>query len=75
MECMENEYLKVEISQHGAELSRIYDKKRHHEVIWSADPAYWNRHAPVLFPFVGKVTNGAYRYQGKSYPMGQHGFE
>ena len=74
MECMENEYLKVEISQHGAELSRIYDKKRQHEVIWSADPAYWNRHAPVLFPFVGKVTNGEYRYQKESYPMGQHGF-
>jgi galactose mutarotase-like enzyme len=74
MEYMENEFLKVGVSAHGAELSQIYDKEKKHDVVWSADPAYWNRHAPVLFPFVGKVTGGEYRYKGQSYPMGQHGF-
>ena len=42
--------------------------------MWNADPAFWNRHAPILFPFVGKVNGGKYRYQGKAYSMGQHGF-
>ena len=54
MECMENEYLKVEISQHGAELSRIYDKKRQHEVIWRADPAYWNGMRRFFFHLWGR---------------------
>jgi len=71
---LENERLKVCVSDHGAELISIYDKKREREMVWNADPAYWNRHAPVLFPFVGKVTDGFYMHQGKKYPMGQHGF-
>lgn len=74
MQYIENEYLKIGVADHGAELSSIYDKEKKHEVIWTGDPKYWNRHAPVLFPFVGKVNKGQYRYKGKSYPMGQHGF-
>ena len=41
---------------------------------WIGDPAFWNRHAPVLFPFVGKVNGGFYTHKGVKYPMGQHGF-
>ena len=74
MHYIENDRIKVAVADHGAELCGIYDKKRGHEVVWQADPAYWNRHAPVLFPFVGKVCGGQYRYKGISYPMGQHGF-
>ena len=74
MRIIENEQLKVCVSDHGAELCSIYNKKTEREVIWTADPAYWNRHAPVLFPFVGKVTGGCYTYEGRKYPMGQHGF-
>ena len=71
---LENEKIRVTVSAHGAELCGIFDKTRGHEVIWQADPKYWNRHAPVLFPFVGKVNGGYYKYRGVSYPMGQHGF-
>ena len=74
MQYIENDRIKVAVADHGAELCGIYDKKRGHEVVWHADPKYWNRHAPVLFPFVGKVCGGQYRYKGVSYPMGQHGF-
>lgn len=74
MHTLENEWLKVSVNDWGAELCSIYDKKAEREVIWTADPAFWNRHAPVLFPFVGKVTGGFYTYDGQKYPMGQHGF-
>ena len=74
MRILENEQLRVEIAEHGAQLSRIYDKKTGHEVIWSGDPAFWKYHAPVLFPFVGKMNGGVYRYKGREYPIGQHGF-
>ena len=73
MRTMENENLRVQISDHGAELSSIYDKAADREAVWTGDPAFWNRHAPVLFPFVGKVNGGFYTHKGVKYPMGHHG--
>ena len=74
MIVIENEYLLAGISDHGAELCRLYDKLNQRELLWNADPAFWARHAPILFPFVGKVNDGVYRYKGQTYSMGQHGF-
>ncbi len=72
---IENDQLQVVIADSGAELSSVYDKKNQEERIWSADPAVWNRHAPILFPFVGKVAGGVYRVGGQEYAMKtQHGF-
>lgn len=71
---LENELLRIEVNDFGAELARIYDKKADREVLWNADPAYWNRHAPVLFPFVGALQNNQYQHNNKTYEMGQHGF-
>ena len=51
---LENEELLITVESHGAQLSRIYDKKADREILWSADPAVWNRHSPILFPFIGK---------------------
>lgn len=71
---MENEQLRVTIDSHGAELVSVVDADSNREYIWQADPEVWKRHAPVLFPIVGKCVNGEYTYDGKSYKMGQHGF-
>ena len=71
---IKNERLSVTIAAHGAELSSIYDKADDRELVWQADPAFWNRHAPVLFPNVGKYYGGHFTYNGTDYPMGQHGF-
>ena len=71
---IENGKLSVTIAAHGAELSSIYDKENGRELVWQADPTFWNRHAPVLFPNVGKYYGGYFTYNGKEYPMGQHGF-
>lgn len=71
---LENEFAKVEVCDFGAELCSFYDKEMKTEAIWQADPKYWARHAPVLFPFVGKVNGGYYTHKGVRYPMGQHGF-
>lgn len=35
---------------------------------------YWNRHAPVLFPIVGKLKRGQTLINGRTYEMSQHGF-
>ncbi len=52
----------------------MYDKKKEREVLWNADPEYWGRHAPILFPFVGKLNGGVYHYEGNEYTMSAHGF-
>lgn len=71
---LENDELLVTVARRGAELTRIYDKKADREVLWCAEPSVWNRHAPVLFPFVGKCYEGAYVHGGKEYGMTPHGF-
>jgi galactose mutarotase-like enzyme len=43
------------------------------ELLWQAGPL-WPRHAPILFPIVGRLVNDALRHRRKVYPMTQHGF-
>ena len=43
------------------------------EFVWQAEPA-WPRHAPLLFPIVGRLANDELRHRGRSYRMTQHGF-
>lgn len=71
---IQNDQLIAEIAEHGAELISLKSKEHGLEYIWQGDPAYWGRHAPVLFPFVGRLKDDQYVYQGKTYQMGQHGF-
>ncbi len=67
-----NGILSIEVAPHGAELVSLVKDGR--EYMWSGDPAFWNRHAPILFPAVGKPYNNEIRIDGKTYPMKQHGF-
>ena len=71
---LENEILYVEMVEHGAELTRIYNKKTGAEILWNADPKFWKRHSPVLFPNVGKTWHNVVKIQGEQYPTSQHGF-
>lgn len=71
---LENERLCVEVTELGAEILRVYDKKYGREIVWEADPAYWKRHAPVLFPNVGKTYRNTVLINGIHYPTSQHGF-
>ncbi|WP_210513734.1 aldose epimerase family protein [Hymenobacter terricola] len=59
---------------HGAELTSLVTTANGLEYVWPADPAVWARHAPVLFPLVGRLPDDAYQYQGRDYKLPQHGF-
>lgn len=72
MVTLNNEVLSIAVKEHGAELCSI--RKGDVEYLWQADPAFWARHSPVLFPIVGSVWEGKFRVDGKEYQMGQHGF-
>ena len=70
---LENQHLKISLSNHGGELHSIKGKKDNTEFLCSGDEAYWKYHAPILFPIVGKVFNGKYTVDGKTYELPQHG--
>lgn len=71
---LENAQLVISVDTFGAELKSLKKKATGTEYMWDASPAYWKRTSPVLFPIVGSLNNGRYRYGGKEYPMSQHGF-
>jgi galactose mutarotase-like enzyme len=70
---IQNDTIRVTVDSHGAEMTSIQNAEGK-EYLWDADPKYWKRHAPVLFPLVGSLKDGQYRLNGKTYFMGQHGF-
>lgn len=71
---LENNRLSVSVDSHGAELRSLKRRSDDTEYMWNADPGYWAETSPVLFPFVGSLNHGGYRYRGKEYPMSKHGF-
>ena len=74
MQVLENERFRVEINEFGAELTRFTSKKDGTEYVWKGDPAAWKRHAPILFPIVGRLKDKTYTVDGRPYEITQHGF-
>ena len=73
--CMENDLLKVTVTTQGAQLKSVIRKCDGVEHMWQADPAVWGYHAPILFPYAGKLVNGQLEAKGKIYDGSrQHGF-
>ena len=63
--------LEIKTTSKGAEL--ISCKLNGEEKIHDGE-SFWNRHAPILFPIVGKLKDNQTEIEGKIYKMGQHGF-
>jgi galactose mutarotase-like enzyme len=59
------------IKAHGAELASLRDAAGA-ELLWQAGPE-WPRHAPVLFPIVGRLADDTLHHGGQKYTMAQHG--
>lgn len=56
----------------GAELRslRLSDK----ELMWCADPAFWGKSSPILFPMIGNLRGGKTTICGMEYSITKHGF-
>lgn len=65
---------RVEIAAHGAELTSFVHLATGLDYVWPADPAQWARHAPLLFPIVGRLPDDTYLHKGQAYKLSQHGF-
>ena len=71
---IENDTLRLTVDTHGAEAVSVIHKPTGAELLWSGDPSVWGRHAPILFPYTGKLTGGKMIAKGVEYAGGQHGF-
>jgi galactose mutarotase-like enzyme len=65
--------LTAEISEQGAELQRLCDIAGR-DYLWDGDPAWWSGRAPILFPIVGTLNGDRFRWRGRTYALGRHGF-
>jgi galactose mutarotase-like enzyme len=65
--------LRVQVNPMGAELWSMTDAAAR-EYMTDADPAFWDRRAPLLFPVVGELAGGQLRVAGTAYPLPRHGF-
>lgn len=74
MHVIESKQLKVSIAAQGAELKSVQHMGNGLEYMWDANPAFWAKTSPVLFPIVGTLKNNGYRYGGKEYRLPRHGF-
>jgi galactose mutarotase-like enzyme len=62
------------VNKKGAELASVLQLNNQFEFMWNADALVWNRHAPVLFPIVGKLNDNKVLIDNNLFEMGQHGF-
>lgn len=74
MLVLENQFVKAEFLAMGAELKSFKLKKSDREIMWDANPEYWAKTSPILFPIIGRLKDDAYIYAGKSYSLEKHGF-
>lgn len=71
---LRNDWLEVEVAPRGAELRSLRSVRTGIEYLWQGDPRWWDRRAPVLFPIVGHLPGGRYRFKGAEYRLPVHGF-
>lgn len=69
---LERDGLTLTVSSLGAEVQSLTAFGR--EWIWEGDPQVWGKHAPLCFPWCGRVRDGWFTVDGKRFEAGAHGF-
>lgn len=70
---LQNMHLKARVVAAGAELVE-FKTLSGMPLLWNGDPAWWPRHAPTLFPIVGRLAGDTLHHHGLDYRLMQHGF-
>lgn len=72
---LENDILKVTITTRGAQAKSVVRKADGVEHIWCGDPEIWGLHAPILFPFCGRIKDARLEARGQvAEKCNAHGF-
>lgn len=71
---LKNDQITLRIHSRGAEMKSLIRNDTGLEYLWHADPKYWDRTSPILFPVVGKYKDLTTYYEGQKITLPQHGF-
>ena len=63
--------LTAAIDSMGAQLTSL--ALNGNEYLWQGDPAFWGKHAPILFPIVGSLRNNTATSAAGTCEMPRHG--
>jgi len=74
MQTIRNQQITVKINPKGAELISLFNHENQTEYLWNADPDFWGKSSPVLFPIVGALKENRYHFEGQAYTLPRHGF-
>lgn len=69
---LKNGEVSAKIISKGAELKSLVVGGR--ELMWRADPAFWGKTSPLLFPMIGTLKGGKTLINGEEYSITKHGF-
>lgn len=69
---LKNENCTARLISKGAELKSLTVNGR--ELMWRADPAFWGKTSPLLFPMIGTLKDGKTLINVKEYRITKHGF-
>lgn len=69
---LKNDNCTAKLISKGAELKSLTVNGR--ELMWRADPAFWGKTSPLLFPMIGTLKDGKTLINGKEYRITKHGF-
>jgi galactose mutarotase-like enzyme len=69
---LESDLARADVSVQGGELQAWYIGGQN--LLWERDPQWWDQSAPILFPIVGWANQGRINVDGRSRPIGVHGF-
>lgn len=69
---LKNDKLTAQIDDLGAQIVSV--KRGDCEYIWYGNAEFWAGRAPILFPICGRLHEGKYTFEGKTYEMNIHGF-
>ena len=73
MLTLRNENLTLCVDPFGAQMMELRSRQGT-QFLWNGDEKYWRDRAPVLFPYVARLTDGCYTLCGERYSMDIHGF-
>lgn len=74
MQYLENDKLKIQVKELGAELCSIYSKTLDKEFMWQPGLEIWDHSSLILFPNPGRISRDRTIIGGKEYPATMHGF-
>ena len=64
MLTLRNENLTLCVDPFGAQMMELCSRQGT-QFLWNGDEKYWRDRAPVLFPYVARLTDGCYTRYGE----------